>query len=236
MALLDVSDYNFLNPLSFTQFMEVIVKKKDNKLKFKCKKCGFCCDNTSIQLYPFDVFEICRELKIDSKEFHKRYTKFIIDKGMPRCILSNNPHCPFKIESLCSIHDKRPLRCRLFPVGRHFQEDKTEYILPKHQCIGFDTGHKQTIGEYLESQKIDKYDQESQRWNHFIISLKDNHILKNPFFPTIFRKIFYDFDDNLIRSYRSKLREENDHKEFMDNLYDISEILFKSISQNNQKF
>jgi len=210
--------------------MELIIKDKSNKLKFKCKKCGFCCDNTIIYLYPFDIFNLCRALDIKTFEFNIKYSKFIIDKeGIPRCVLSNRPGCPFKKDNKCEFYDLRPLRCRLFPVGRFYQEDKVQFILPKQQCIGFDTGAKQTIEEYMKEQDAEKFDKISEQWNRFIIGLKGKDILKNRLFPVVFRKVFYDFDDKLIDSYRKKLGKEYSIEDFMKNLYEIWETLSKNI-------
>ena len=210
--------------------MQASIVDKDKRFKFTCRKCGFCCDNTIIYLYPFDIYNICKALNMTTQELHKNnFTKFLIDKeGIPRCILNNRPGCRFKSRNLCEIYDLRPLRCRLFPVGRYFEKDKVEYLLPSQRCIGFDSKKRQSIQEYLEKQETEQFDELALRWNNFIISIKQTPI-KNKMFPVIFRKVFYDFDDRLIKEYREKLRKEDSLDEFMDNLYDISKTLFENV-------
>ncbi len=139
--------------------MKLIVKQLYNKFKFKCKRCGFCCDNTIIQLYPFDIKNICNNLNITTAELHKNHSVFKLDKNnILRCILKNRPKCPFNDNSNCKIYESRPIRCRLFPLGRVFQNNEILYVLPAKKCIGFDTGKKQTIlnnypkGYYCSSQ------------------------------------------------------------------------------------
>lgn len=208
--------------------MEVEIIKEDKKFKFKCKKCGFCCDNTIIQLYPFDIYNICKTLNLTTQELHKsNFTKFLLDENqIPRCILNNKPNCKFKVNNLCEIYEDRPLRCKLFPIGRYFEKDKIEYILPKQKCQGFDTGQKQTVSEFLSEQEVSKFDNLAKQWNNFIIEWKDNQ--KTQMFPIFFRKIFYDFDDKIIKSYREKLNPENNEEDLMKNLYEIAETLLQN--------
>lgn len=198
--------------------MKLQVKQLHNKFKFKCKKCGFCCDNTIIFLYPFDVKNICKALDITTAEF-KQYSIFKLDKdNILRCILKNRPKCPFNENSNCKIYNSRPVRCRLFPVGRIFQKNEILYAIPEQKCIGFDTGKKQTIEQWLDKEGVTEYNELTKQWNDFIIKLKDKD--KNKMFQVIFRKVFYDFDDKLIKQYREKLKE-NNLKDFMNNLYEI---------------
>jgi Fe-S-cluster containining protein len=209
--------------------MQLIVKQLHNKFKFKCKRCGFCCDNTIIQLYPFDIKNICNVLNITTAEFHKQHSIFKLDKdNILRCILKNRPKCPFNDNSNCKIYESRPIRCRSFPLGRIFQNKKILYALPTQKCIGFDTGHKQTIQEWLEEEKITEYDELTKNWNNFIIKLKSNKLIKQKPFQVIFRKIFYDFDDKLIKQYREKLRKESNLEDFMNNLYQIFNFILKN--------
>jgi len=200
--------------------MQLQAKELHHKLKFKCKHCGQCCNKPVIQLYPFDIKNICQELNISTKQFHQQYSLFQLDEdNIPRCILKNKPKCPFR-ENKCTLYNNRPIRCRLYPVGRIFQEDIT-YVLPENKCPGFDSGKKQTIQEWLDQQNITEYDPLTKKWNDFIINLKDHHL--NPMQQIIFRKVFYDFDDPLIKKYR---KENN----FMNDLYYIFEMLTKKIN------
>lgn len=200
--------------------MQLQTKELHNKFNFKCKRCGFCCNHTIIALYPFDIKNICDELNISTKEFQK-YAVFKIDNVL-RCLLNNRPNCPF-YEKGCKIYSKRPIRCRLFPVGRIFENNEVLYILPEQRCIGFDTGKKQTVKEWLDKEDVKEYDDLTRRWNNFIIRLKDKE--KDKTFHVIFRKVFFDFDDPLITQYRNSLRKEDSLESFMDNLYEIFEVL-----------
>ena len=204
--------------------MQLQAKELHHQLKFKCKQCGYCCDHTIIQLYPFDIKNICDQLNLTTKQFHQQHSLFKLDQDkIPRCILKNRPKCPFK-EKGCSIYSSRPVRCRLYPLGRVFQ-DEIIYVLPEERCLGFESGRKQTIAEWLVQQNVTEFDSLTKKWNDFLISLKDKE--KSEFFPVIFRKVFYDFDDPLIKEYR---KEENNLEQFMENLYGIFAMLIKKIN------
>ncbi|PIZ51172.1 hypothetical protein COY27_04535 [Candidatus Woesearchaeota archaeon CG_4_10_14_0_2_um_filter_33_13] len=186
-------------------------KEPHHILKFKCKQCGHCCDSTYIQLAPFDIKNICDTLDISTQKFHEKYSMFNSSDNIPRCYLRNRPRCPFKENKLCTIYNNRPLRCRLFPLGRVYPEDLNEssfLILPEEKCIGFDTGKKIKISEFLEQQNVNSLDKLSEEWNHFLITLKDNPTIEKQEFKQSFKETFYGFENK-----------DASLKEFMEELY-----------------
>lgn len=208
--------------------MEQIVIDKDKKFKFKCKKCGFCC-NFAIILYPFDIMNICRHLNIKTKEFLEKYAVIVPDENkIMRCVLKKAPKCLFNKDNLCTIYNARPVRCRLFPIGRYFEDNKVEYLLPRNRCIGFNSNKKQSVKEWVNDQDASQFDDMANEWSNFIIRLKNgNYPLEYPKFRIMFIKIFYDFDNDLIKNYKEKMDVKTD-KEFMQLLYTIAEeTLFK---------
>jgi Fe-S-cluster containining protein len=175
--------------------MVLQAKELHQKLKFKCKQCGKCCDETIIQLAPYDIKNICNALKITTKEFHEKYSMFRPFDQIPRCYLRNRPKCPFKENKNCTIYLNRPLRCRLFPLGRVYENNEVFIVLPEEKCMGFNTGKKQKISEWLEGQSVFNLDKESADWNNFLIKLKDNPIIKKEGFKEMFKEVFYNFND-----------------------------------------
>ena len=203
--------------------MQLQAKEPHHILKFKCKQCGYCCDHTYIQLYPFDIKNICSSLGISTKEFHEKYSMFKSMDGIPRCFLRNRPKCPFKENNKCTIYDNRPVRCRLFPLGRVFQEDEIIYVLPEDKCQGFDTGKKQTIAEWIENENVTESDELTSKWNSFLIKLKDSETIKKEHFSIIFKKVFYDFGDLFIKNQLEKL-----DVDFMGDLIEVFEVMVSS--------
>src|SRR3989338_7899804 len=206
--------------------MQFQAKEKHHVLRFKCKNCGSCCKSTMIVLYPFDIKNICAHLTLTSTEFHQQYSVFSLDETqLERCLLRNRPDCPFRSNRQCQIYPSRPIRCRLYPLGRYFETDQITYLIAGQDCLGFESGKKQTIAEWLEQQDITKFDQLTKDWNNFLIRLKEDEQRGGKMFRVIFRKVFYDFDDQLIQKYRQQLRPETSLAEFMGNLYELFEML-----------
>lgn len=106
-----------------------------------CDGCSACCHDVGdlVVLTPFDVYEIVNHLNVS-------FDELLIDKLELR---ENNkmmlPHlkmhgdskrCSFlNVEDRCVIHGHRPNICRLFPLGRVYEEDDFKYFLQVDSCI-----------------------------------------------------------------------------------------------------
>jgi hypothetical protein len=212
---------------------ELVIKQAYNKFKFECKQCALCCRSSRIILYPFDIMRLCSELGIKTSEFLKKYAYLQPDKDdILRCFLKTNPICLFNSDNGCSVYEARPVRCRTFPVGRIFEEDKILYTLPKIKgCLGFKSNKKQTIQEYLESQNVNE--KLEKQWSLFILKLKKSDIkLRDDFFLTLFTKIFYDFDNEIIEKFKIK----GPVEEKMNLLYQAFDNFSSSLDKLKQGF
>ncbi|MBW2977936.1 YkgJ family cysteine cluster protein [Candidatus Woesearchaeota archaeon] len=217
--------------------VELIIKQPYNKFKFKCQQCALCCKGSQIILYPFDIMSLCKELNIKTSEFLKKYAYLQLDKNnILRCVLKNKPICMFNKENKCSVYEARPVRCKTFPVGRIFQEDKTLYTLPKIKgCSGFNSNKKQTIEEYLKAQNVNE--KLEKEWSLFILKLKkSNAPLKDKFFLTLFTKIFYDFDNEMIQKFKNKIKIEDTLEENVKLLYQAFNYFFSNFEKIRQGF
>ncbi|MEG0152421.1 MAG: YkgJ family cysteine cluster protein [Cellulosilyticaceae bacterium] len=106
-----------------------------------CNGCSACCHGVGdlVVLTPFDVYEMVSHLNIS-------FDKLLVDKLELR---ENNkiwlPHlkmqgdsqrCSFlNEEDRCIIHGNRPNICRLFPLGRVYEEDGFKYFLQVDGCV-----------------------------------------------------------------------------------------------------
>lgn len=90
-------------------------------MSFICKKCGDCCKNGIIVLYPEDIEAISKFLKMEQKEFIEMYCKetiITINTTKNFCVyyLDNVNSCVFLTDdNLCSINNVKPLQCKLGP-------------------------------------------------------------------------------------------------------------------------
>ncbi|MGL5313064.1 MAG: YkgJ family cysteine cluster protein [Peptostreptococcaceae bacterium] len=105
-----------------------------------CDGCSDCCKDVGdlVVLTPFDVYEMVSYLgvgfdellgdKITLRENNKIKLPYLNMKG-------NSKDCSFlNQEGRCMIHSKRPNICRLFPLGRAYQDDTFKYFLQVGNC------------------------------------------------------------------------------------------------------
>ena len=104
-----------------------------------CEGCSACCRGMgeSIILDPLDVFRItlyldrCFEEMLNN-EFELNVVDGII---LPYLNMGENEVCPFLNKSgRCDIHSSRPGICRIFPLGRYYDNHDFKYFLQKNEC------------------------------------------------------------------------------------------------------
>lgn len=105
-----------------------------------CKGCSACCQGVGelFSLTPYDVYEIRSYLKISFEELLK---KFLVLKENGKLILphlgmtGDEESCKFlDLNGRCSIHSHRPNICRLFPLGRIYENGSFKYFLQVGSC------------------------------------------------------------------------------------------------------
>ena len=105
-----------------------------------CKGCFACCQGmgNSIVLDPYDVYRLTTGLNC-------KFEDLLIDKldlnVVEGIILPNlkmagtNESCAFlNDEGRCSIHGIRPGICRIFPLGRIYENGSFQYFLQVNEC------------------------------------------------------------------------------------------------------
>jgi len=104
-------------------FAEVKLKNGEIvRIPFICQRCGKCCrilskvvfDPIERKLYMEDIDEISKYVNIDE----------VIEK-ISRYVNAKHPvklPCPFFRDNECSIHPIRPRSCRIFPLGKDFDQ------------------------------------------------------------------------------------------------------------------
>ena len=137
-------------------------------LPLTCSRSGSCCFGNSVMLNPWELHRLSKEKRITSREFRDLYCEF----GGIRLDFNGDRNnkgeqaCSQYIDNIgCSVHESRPLACRLFPLGRQIQNDKVEYIYQGDQfpclndCSEVLELPKFSVGEYLKGQKVVGFEQ-----------------------------------------------------------------------------
>ena len=105
-----------------------------------CKGCFDCCKGmgSSILLDPMDIWRMTSNLKTDFNALLEKYVELGMVDGLilPNLKLAGDGEsCSFlNAEGRCSIHTFRPGICRLFPLGRIYEENGFKYFLQIHEC------------------------------------------------------------------------------------------------------
>ena len=112
-----------------------------------CEGCSECCRGmgSSIILDPMDIWRIQKGI---GKGFQALLEEGKIELNMADGMIlpdlkmdTEREACPFlDIRGRCSIHASRPGLCRLFPLGRYYEENGFKYFIQIHECRKQDRG------------------------------------------------------------------------------------------------
>ena len=75
--------------------------------------------------------------------------------------------CPFlNDQGWCTVHEWRPGLCRLFPLGRYYEEDGFQYFLQKSECDH--PKAKVKISKWLDVPELPKYEEYVLKWHRVL--------------------------------------------------------------------
>jgi hypothetical protein len=129
---------------------------------FACRACGRCCSGKIIMTGPHEVLGLARLLGVSTTEFLARYG----DHGGTALRFGDDGRCPFVSAEGCRVHPRRPLVCRLYPLGRATDgEGRESFALhPKEEGCRGEFGTDGTIADFLDSQGVAPYIEWSVRY------------------------------------------------------------------------
>ena len=139
-----------------------------------CEGCSDCCRGmgSSIILDPMDLWRLQRGVHKDFQALlGAGYIELNIVDGMILPDLkmdSARDACPFLDgQGRCSIHSWRPGICRLFPLGRYYEENGFKYFIQIHECSRQDRG-KIKIKKWLGIPNLKAYEEYILEWHRFL--------------------------------------------------------------------
>lgn len=147
-------------------------------VKAGCSGCGRCCKGmgTSIVLDPLDIYRMTSHLQCS---FEMLMTDKIELNVVDGIILPNlkmkgqNESCGFlNDKNQCAIHPFRPGICRLFPLGRYYENNRFKYFLQVHECKN-EHPSKVKIKKWLEEPELSRQEAFIRRWHYFLKNLQD---------------------------------------------------------------
>ncbi|MBQ9233456.1 MAG: YkgJ family cysteine cluster protein [Lachnospiraceae bacterium] len=147
-----------------------------------CKDCHKCCTGmgSSVIIDPFDVWKLKNELKLGFEELlQKGYIELNMVDGLilPNLKMNEKDACSFLDENgRCSIHKARPGICRIFPLGRVYDEKGFKYFVQKGQCIKEKSLAKIKVKKWIDTDELAKNQEYVLKWHDFIRSVGDKMI------------------------------------------------------------
>lgn len=137
-----------------------------------CKGCSDCCKGMgeSIILDPLDVFRLTTGLSCTFEELLAGPASLRVVDGLVLPFLKmdgKEEACTFlNAEGRCSIHAIRPGICRLFPLGRYYEDDDFRYFLQVNECTNKNRT-KVKVKKWLDMPDVAQYEKFVKDWHFF---------------------------------------------------------------------
>lgn len=139
----------------------------------ECAGCFSCCQGmgNSIVLDPYDICALEEGLKTTFEKLMEDKIELNVVDGIiqPNLKMQGEKECCAFLngEERCSIHGFRPGFCRMFPLGRVYEEDSFRYFLQIHECV-YPVKTKVKIKKWLEIPELAKYEAYIRAWHFFL--------------------------------------------------------------------
>lgn len=139
-----------------------------------CVDCSQCCHGmgNTIVLDPYDVYRMTVQRGKSFPELLQEGAALGIVDGLIQPSLTmqgENEACSYLDEKgRCSIHAFRPGICRLFPLGRIYDENGLHYFLQKGECA-YQSHSKIKVKQWIDTENLQKNEAFEVSW-HTLLS------------------------------------------------------------------
>ena len=153
----------------------------NDMVKADCQDCKGCCDcckgmGDSVILDPYDVCRLARGLGRNPADLIGTVLELGVSDGniLPhlrmqgreeRCVFLNE-------EGRCSVHAIRPGFCRLFPLGRIYEDGDFKYFWQIHECA-YPNRSKVKIKKWLGIPELSAYENYIRIWHNFLKEVQE---------------------------------------------------------------
>ncbi len=147
-----------------------------------CRGCSACCRGMGVSaiLDPMDADRISRGTGLPFSSFFEKQIELNVQEGviLPNLRMNEaNEACGFlNEEGRCSIHPYRPGVCRLFPLGRYYEEKDGQtgfrYFVQVHECPA-PNKTKVRIEKWLDLPDPAGYERAVLSWHDFLAGAQE---------------------------------------------------------------
>lgn len=142
-----------------------------------CKGCSSCCRGMgdTVILDPFDVYRLTTGLGKSFEELMNGSIALHVEKGiiLPHVQMEEKSgHCVFlNEEGRCRIHAYRPGLCRIFPLGRSYEEGTLKYFLLEDCPAQNKT--KVKVEKWIDTPDISQNEKFLVTWHYLVKALRE---------------------------------------------------------------
>lgn len=188
-----------------------------------CKGCSSCCHDmgNSIILDPFDIYQLTKGLNTTFDGLLGA-DKPVIELSMADGLLLPNLKmqeasngCIFlNSDERCSIHSFRPGYCRLFPLGRIYEDGGFSYFNQIYEC-DYPNKSKIKVKKWIGIDNLQSYERFVLIWHDYLAKLREkiavtedvNEISKITVrFLEVFYRASYDTTKSFYEQFDERMR------------------------------
>ncbi len=143
-----------------------------------CVGCSDCCRGMgeSIILDPLDCFRLTVFLQRPLQELvgDKIALRVVDGVVLPHLLMQGaEEQCGFlDTEGRCSIHSARPGICRIFPLGRYYENGSFRYFLQTNECVGGNRS-KIKVSKWIDTPKLIENQKFIQIWHDLLMQVEE---------------------------------------------------------------
>ncbi len=185
-----------------------------------CVGCSQCCKGmgNSIVLSPLDIYRLTTFSGKSFEELLQKEIELQVQEGviLPNLrMVGEQEQCAFLDENgRCRIHEARPDICRLFPLGRYYDETGFSYFLQTGECPGVKT--KVKVSKWIDTPNLSENQTYILQWHRLVkqmeqlvLSSEDDNYRKqiNMLFLNCFFLTAYDENRTFYEQFAERVRQ-----------------------------
>jgi len=143
-----------------------------------CKNCSQCCHGmgNSIILDPYDGYRLAKGLQKEIAELIGIALELNVVDGviLPNLRMTGEKEACFFLneEGRCSIHAHRPGICRLFPLGRYYENGSFQYFLQTGECAET-LRSKVKVSKWIDTPDLVRNQQFVTTWHYLLNQVEE---------------------------------------------------------------
>lgn len=138
-----------------------------------CKGCSDCCKGMgdTVVLDPLDIHRMAVNMKKTPERLFAEDVQLSVIDGniLPHLKMEGEEEaCIFlNKEGRCTIHSFRPGICRLFPLGRFYENGSFQYFLQVHECKKTNRS-KIKVKKWIDTPDVKNYEEFVNNWHYLL--------------------------------------------------------------------